>query len=124
MSLQLVRGRAHCSAQHGEGGPEGGVLSSLGARAEETGGGHRPQNEKKARASPEMSSTACFDVGKYIPVVPEFRESDVESYFGAFERIAGALSWPWEVWAFLLQCKLCSKAQEACVSLFAADDSL
>lgn len=82
--------------------------------------------ELKARASPVsvgelLSSTSGFNVGKNILLVPVFRELEVESYFGAFEQIVGALSWPREVWALLLQCKLCGKAQEACAFLSAAD---
>lgn len=37
-------------------------------------------------------SPAAFDVSKPISVVPVFRESEVEAYFGAFEQIAGALN--------------------------------
>lgn len=67
--------------------------------------------ELKARASPVsvgelLSSTSGFNVGKNILLVPVFRELEVESYFGAFEQIVGALSWPREVWALLLQCNL------------------
>lgn len=57
-----------------------------------------------------------FNVAKNVALVPTFRESEVESYFGAFERIAAALKW-----AILLQCKLIGKAQEACASLSMAD---
>lgn len=46
--------------------------------------------------------------------MPVFRESEVEAYFGAFERIAADLRWPKDVWVILLQCKLVGKAQEAC----------
>ena len=50
-------------------------------------------------------------------MVPIFRETEIESYFGAFERIAVALHWPKDVWAILLQCKLTGKAQEVCAFL-------
>ena len=50
-----------------------------------------------------------------------FCESEIETYFTAFESIAAALSWQLDVWAILLQCKLTGKAQEACSSLSAAD---
>lgn len=62
-----------------------------------------------------------FNVAKNVALVPAFRESEVESYFGAFERIAAALKWPKDMWAILLQCKLIGKAQEACASLSMAD---
>ena len=69
------------------------------------------------------SSTPTFDVSKNIALVPTFREAEIESYFGAFERIAVALHWPKDVWAILLQCNLAGKAQEACSSL-SVEDSL
>ncbi|KAG1935513.1 retrotransposable element [Pimephales promelas] len=66
-------------------------------------------------------SAGDYDVSKYISLVPVFREAEVETYFGAFERVAGALRWPKEVWAILLQCKLTGKAQEACAALSVED---
>ena len=65
----------------------------------------------------------AFDISKHIALVPPFRESEVDSYFSAFERIAAALSWPKEFWSLLLQCKLVGKAQEVCASL-SIEDSL
>lgn len=65
----------------------------------------------------------AFDVTRHISLVPVFREVEVESYFGVFERIALALRWPKDVWAILLQCRLTGKAQEACSSL-SIEDSL
>ncbi|XP_039863188.1 uncharacterized protein LOC120718658 [Simochromis diagramma] len=75
-----------------------------------------------AAVSPTSSSTnasfsAGFDISKHIKLVPPFRESEVDSYFSAFERIAAALKWPKEFWSLLLQCKLVGKAQEVCSSL-------
>lgn len=46
---------------------------------------------------------AAFDVGKHIALMPTFRESEVDSYFNAFERIATSLGWPKDVWSLLLQ---------------------
>ena len=59
---------------------------------------------------PLSGSTTAFDVGSNIQLVPVFRESEVETFFGAFERIAAALRWPEDVWAILVQCKLVGKA--------------
>lgn len=59
-----------------------------------------------------VSGSHGFDVSKHIALVPQFRESEVDSYFSAFERIAVSLGWPKEVWPLLLQCKLTGKAQE------------
>ncbi|CAI5682996.1 unnamed protein product [Oreochromis niloticus] len=64
-----------------------------------------------------------FDVGKNSRLVPVFRDTEVDSYFDSFERIATALHWPRDSWAILLQCKLAGKAQEVCSSL-SAEDSL
>ncbi|KAK0135637.1 hypothetical protein N1851_028500 [Merluccius polli] len=86
------------------------------------------------RPSPPVTSTPVsmrfstvssdnFDVSKHIGLVPPFRESEVDSYFRAFERIAATLKWPRTVWSLLLQCKLVGKAQEVCASL-SIDDSL
>ncbi|CAI5660942.1 unnamed protein product [Oreochromis niloticus] len=47
-----------------------------------------------------------FDVGKNSRLVPVFRDTEVDSYFESFERIATALRWPRDSWAILLQCKL------------------
>lgn len=55
--------------------------------------------------------------------MPTFRESEVDSYFKTFERIATALDWPKDVWPILLQCKLVGKAQEV-VSSLPLEDSL
>lgn len=62
-------------------------------------------------------SNESFDISKYIRLVPPFRETDVDSYFVAFERIASKLGWPKDMWALLLQCSLTGKAQEVCSSL-------
>lgn len=64
-----------------------------------------------------------FEISKYIPLVPSFRESEVNSYLGAFERITTALNWPKECWSSLLQHKLVGKARGVCPSL-SLDQSL
>lgn len=66
---------------------------------------------------PSDPASGGFDVSRHIALVPPFRESEVDSYFNAFERIAALLSWPKDVWSLLLQCKLVGKAQEVCASL-------
>nr|XP_033942093.1 solute carrier family 26 member 6-like [Pseudochaenichthys georgianus] len=59
-----------------------------------------------ADSSSPLCSAAAFDAGSNIQLVPVFLESEVEMFFGAFERIAAALRWPDDVWAILVQCKL------------------
>ncbi|KAL1275958.1 hypothetical protein QQF64_035581 [Cirrhinus molitorella] len=79
------------------------------------------------RTRPSSSSSEVgqtdFDVGKYVKLVPPFRESEVDSYFVAFERVAAKLKWPRDMWALLLQCNLFGKAQEVCAAL-PIEDSL
>ncbi|KAL3979168.1 gamma-glutamyltranspeptidase / glutathione hydrolase / leukotriene-C4 hydrolase [Sarotherodon galilaeus] len=81
-----------------------------------------PVSQIVSRPSDPFSSDQ-FNASKQIALVPPFRESEVDSYFNAFERIATTLKWPKDVWSLLLQCKLVGKAQEVCASL-SIDDSL
>ncbi|KAL0146587.1 hypothetical protein M9458_058218 [Cirrhinus mrigala] len=60
------------------------------------------------------NSAAAFDISKHIALVPHFKETEMDTYFSAFERIASALRWLKEVWPLLLHCKLIGKAQEVC----------
>ena len=62
-------------------------------------------------------------MSKCIALVPAFRETEVDSYFAAFERIAGASQWPQGVWPLLLQCRLSGKPQEV-VAALSIQDSL
>ena len=62
-----------------------------------------------------VSISAGFDISEHIRLVPPFHETEVDSYFGAFERRATALNWRF-CWS-LLQCKLVGKTQEVCTSL-------
>ncbi len=64
-----------------------------------------------------LTPRADVDVGKYVKLVPPFRETEVDSYFIAYERIATKLSWPNDMWALLLQCNLIGRAQEVCAAL-------
>lgn len=66
---------------------------------------------------PRNPPSVAFDVSKCITLVTPFRETEVDSYFNAFERIASSLNWPKDVWSLLLQCKLVGKAQEICSAL-------
>lgn len=70
--------------------------------------------------STNVGKTA-FNVSKHMALVPVFRETKVDSYFGGFERIAAALQWPAEVWSLLLQCKIHGKSQDAIAALSLAD---
>lgn len=76
-------------------------------------------------AVPSFSSSVpappVFDVSKHIALVPLFRETEVDSYFAAFEHITSALQWLSEVWPLLLQCKIHGKAQDAVAALLVED---
>ena len=74
-------------------------------------------------SSPIPSLGKAFDISEHIVLVPTFRQTEVDSYFNAFEHIASALQWPSEVWPLLLQCKINGKAQEA-VATLPLEDSL
>ena len=65
----------------------------------------------------KSTNPPAFDISRCIPLVPIFRETEVDCYFSAFERIAFALKWPKESWALILQCKFQGKAQEVVAAL-------
>ena len=69
-----------------------------------------------------MSLLAGHDVRRHIDV-PPFRETEVDTYFSTFERLATALHWPKEIWSTLLQCKFTGKAQDV-VAALSLEDSL
>uniref|UniRef100_A0A8C6Q6N7 CCHC-type domain-containing protein n=1 Tax=Nothobranchius furzeri TaxID=105023 RepID=A0A8C6Q6N7_NOTFU len=71
-------------------------------------------------ASP-LLRTPPFDVSKCITLLPQFRETEVDGYFLAFERIAATLQWPREVWPLLLTCKLTGKALQVVSALSPTD---
>ncbi len=52
-----------------------------------------------------------------VKLVPPFRETEVDSYFIAIERVVTKLSRPKDMWALLLRCNLIGKAQEVCAAL-------
>lgn len=68
-----------------------------------------------------VSAGTSFDVCMHLTLVPQFRETEVEAYFDAFERIAASLRWPRDVWSLLLQSKLSGKAQQVVATLFLED---
>nr|XP_054592949.1 uncharacterized protein LOC129159780 [Nothobranchius furzeri] len=67
--------------------------------------------------APQPATTPAFDISKCISLMPTFRETEVDSYFVAFERIAETLQWPRGVWSLLLQCKLSGRALEVLSAL-------
>ncbi len=56
-------------------------------------------------------------MSKCICLVLPFRETEFDSYFTAFERVAAKLKWPKDMWALLLQSNFVGKAQEVSAAL-------
>ncbi|XP_077595648.1 uncharacterized protein LOC144211943 [Stigmatopora nigra] len=70
-----------------------------------------------------MVESRGFKVSESLPLVPPFRETGVEAWFSAFERIALSHKWPEEGWALVLQRKLSGKGLEA-LSTLSIEDGL
>ncbi len=75
-----------------------------------------PGNLQNISPPPEPPAVS-FDISKHIALVPHFRETEVDSYFCVFERIATSLQWSKDVWSLLLQCRLVGKSHEICSTL-------
>lgn len=72
-------------------------------------------------ASDPQQLSSDFDVLGNLRLVPKFSESDPDSFFLLFERVADARNWPAAARALMLQCVLTGKAQEAYSAVTAAD---
>uniref|UniRef100_A0AAR2LUH6 SCAN box domain-containing protein n=1 Tax=Pygocentrus nattereri TaxID=42514 RepID=A0AAR2LUH6_PYGNA len=68
-----------------------------------------------------VGESSSFPITKHITLVPPFCESEVDTYFSIFERMAVSLKWPKEFWTLLLQCRLTGKARDVCSSLSLSD---
>ena len=79
--------------------------------------------ELKFRHDSDENRRNEFDLTKYVKLVPQFNESDVDKYFQHFEKIAKNLHWPENVWSTLLQSALKGKAQETFAALSVDDFS-
>ena len=66
--------------------------------------------EIKLKTSPPTSQN--FDILKHFSAVPPFQETDVDTYFLNFEKMAKCLRWPKEYWITLLQKVLTGRARE------------
>ncbi len=82
-----------------------------------------PADQSVGNVAHIRDAVVQFDPSRHIKLVPPFRESEVDAYFIAFERIAAKLNWPRDMWALMLQCSLVGKAQEVCSAL-PIEDSL
>ena len=63
------------------------------------------------------TSTSSFDIGRSLKLVPQFCESDPDSYFKLFENTAEHFQWPQSHWLWLIQPKLTGKAAEVFMTL-------
>ena len=72
--------------------------------------------EVRSKDRPEAVGVA-FDVSKYVKLVPDFWETEVDKYFLHFEKVASNLKWPEDNWALLLQSSLVGKAREVYAAL-------
>lgn len=75
-------------------------LRQLDLEARKTAAGSAAQSDLGQVSEVSLQtdpSQVTFDVSKHIALVPQFRESEVDSYFSAFERIATSLRWPKEI---------------------------
>ncbi|XP_070400520.1 cilia- and flagella-associated protein 65 isoform X3 [Nothobranchius furzeri] len=70
----------------------------------------KAEKETSPVSSPPQDS---FNISNCMALMPVFRESEVDCYFSAFERIATALNWPRDVWPLLLQCRFTGMLAEA-----------
>ena len=81
------------------------------------------EDELRFRRDSDENRRNDFDLTKYVKLVPQLNESDVDKYFQHFEKIAKNLRWPENVWSTLLQAALKGKAQETFAALSVADSS-
>ena len=73
--------------------------------------------EIKLKTSPPTSQN--FDILKHFSAVPPFQETDVDTCFLNFEKMAKCLQWPKEYWITLLQKVLTGRAREILTHLSA-----
>ena len=71
---------------------------------------HAERMAEKLKTSPPTSQN--FDILKHFSAVPPFQETDVDTYFLNFEKMAKCLRWPKEYWITLLQKVLTGRARE------------
>ncbi|XP_059807037.1 uncharacterized protein LOC132381549 [Hypanus sabinus] len=72
------------------------------------------RQERRAQGSDREEQ---FNVSRELRLVPLLEETDVDSYFLHFEKVAVNQKWPKEQWAALLQSVLKGKAQRAYAAL-------
>ena len=65
----------------------------------------------------EERSPKCFDVAKYVKLIPTFDESEPDEFFTLFEKLATGLEWPMSLWPVIIQFGLKGKGRSAYLAL-------
>ncbi|KAL2103158.1 hypothetical protein ACEWY4_000026 [Coilia grayii] len=63
--------------------------------------------------SSDSGSSPSVDITKNIRLLPKFDESDVDTFFNLFERVADLYGWPDATRCLMLQCTLSGRAAQA-----------
>nr|XP_055059873.1 uncharacterized protein LOC129443429 [Misgurnus anguillicaudatus] len=77
--------------------------------------------EGKLAGTGVSSSVMGLDVANNIRLLPKFSETDVDTFFSLFERLASMMKWPEKEQTVMLQCVLTGKAQKAISALSTHD---
>ncbi|XP_059802435.1 uncharacterized protein LOC132379012 [Hypanus sabinus] len=72
---------------------------------------------KNERRDQGLDQAEWFNVSRELRLVPPFEETDVDSYFLLFEKVAVNQKWSKEQWVALLQSVLKGKSQRAYVAM-------
>ena len=75
------------------------------------------EENSQARAQRSNGKSMGNEFAARLKLVPKFDESDLDSFFCMFERIAMKLEWPEDEWAFLIQQVVTGKAQSVVSAL-------
>ena len=69
------------------------------------------EENSQARAQRSNGKSMGNEFAAMLKLVPKFDESDLDSFFCMFERIAMKMEWPEDEWAFLIQQVVTGKAR-------------
>ena len=75
------------------------------------------EENSQARAQRSNGKSMGNEFAARLKLVPKFDESDLDSFFCMFERIAMKMEWPEDEWAFLIQQVVTGKAQSVVSAL-------
>ena len=77
----------------------------------------RFEENSQARTQKGDGKSMGNEFAARLKLVPKFDESDLDSFFCMFERIAIKMEWPEDEWAFLIQQVVTGKAQSVVSAL-------